>query len=197
MAVGVGDIVRITAKLLLNGISDIVNVYHFSVAVNTAANDTQFMLETALALDTLYTIINGAITTNVGYSSVEGQNVSKDELLPSTAWPLLVAGTNANEMLPEMVSACVFHRTLKPRVRCSKFLPPFGENNSVAGAVLPLTQANLQSYGDSLTTGLTGANIALVYVAFNRLLMTSTNTSQALVPTRFRTQKRRRLGVGS
>lgn len=197
MAVAVGDIVRITAKLLLDNLDDIINVYHFAVAVNTAANDTQFMDETATALDTLYALINGAITTRVSYSSVEGQNITKDELLPSRPWPSLVAGINAFEMLPEMVSACVFHRTLKPRVRCSKFLPPFCENNSDGGAIVPITVTNMQAYGDSLNVGLTEPNIALVYVAFNRVTMGTQNTTQALVPNRFRTQRRRRLGVGS
>lgn len=197
MTVGVGDIVRITAKLLLNGVSDIVNVYHFSVAVNTTLNDTAFMTEVALALDTLYAGINPVVATTVTYVSLEGQNLTKDELLPSRPWPTLVVGASATEQLPEQCSVCVFHRTLKPRVRASKFLPPFGEGTNVAGVILAATQALVQVFGDALTVGLTGTNIGLTYVAFNRLLSTATVVTQALVPTRFRTQRRRRLGVGS
>lgn len=197
MAVVVGDIVRITARLLLNNLADIVNVYHFSVATNTTANDTAFMTEMASALDTLYTGLNPIFTPEITYSSVEGQNITQDVLLPSRPWPILVAGVSASEMLPEMVAPCVFHRTLKPRVRAAKFLPPIAEDNSVDGAIAAAAVALLQAFGDSLTTGLTTANLALVYVAFNRLLSSSTVVTQALVPARFRTQRRRRLGVGS
>ena len=108
MTVGVGDIVRITAKLLLNGVSDIVNVYHFSVAANTTLNDTAFMTEVALELDTLYAGINPVIATTVTYVSLEGQNITKDELLPSRPWPTLIAGASATEQLPEQCSVCVF-----------------------------------------------------------------------------------------
>ncbi len=197
MPVAVGDIVRITAKMLLSGIGDIVNVYHFSVAVDTAPNDTQFMLDTALLIDTLYGLINIDVHLNVGYSSIEGQNISKNELLPSTAWPTLVNGAQATEQLPEQVAACVFHRTLTPRVRASKFLPPMGENVNIDGALNPASEVRIQSFGDSLTTGLAGPRVSLVYVAFNRVLSTATVVTQALVPSRFRTQRNRRLGVGS
>lgn len=197
MPVAVGDIVRLTAKMLLSGVGDIVNVFHFSVAIDTAPNDTQFMLDSALLLDTLYGTINLDVHLNIGYSSIEGQNISKNELLPSTAWPTLVVGAQATEMLPEQVAACVFHRTLTPRVRASKFLPPMGENANIDGALNPATQTRIQTYGDSLTAGLTGPRVSLVYIAFNRILSTGTVVTQALVPSRFRTQRNRRLGVGS
>lgn len=197
MAVEVGDIVRITARLLLRGVSDVVNVYHFSVAINDALNDTIFMINTASAMDTLYGLINLRIHPDVTYIAVEGQNITKDELLPSTDWPVLTAGLSGSLMMPEMVAACVFHRTLKPRVRAAKFLPPMGDGVSVDGAVLAAAVVEFQAYGDSLTAGLTATDLGLTYVAFNRLLSTATAVSQALVPARFRTQRRRRLGVGS
>jgi len=197
MAVQVGDVVRITARLLLNNIGDIVNVYHFLVDTNTTSDDTDFMGEVADALDTLYTIINGAIHPDVSYVSVDGINVTQSVLLPSTAWPVLTVGGNTSEMLPEMVTACVFHRTLTPRVRASKFLPPYGENNNTDGAILAAAVVTLQQYGDALTASLVEANIQLDYGAFNRVTSTFTAVTQALVPVRFRTQKRRRLGVGS
>lgn len=197
MAVTVGNIVRITARLLLNNISDVVNVYHFVVNANTAADDGAFMDEVADALDGLYTLVNSSIHNTVSYVSVEGQNISDNELLPSRPWPVLSVGGNATDMLPEMVAACVFHRTLTPRVRAAKFLPPYGENQNVDGEIAAATLITMQSFGDSLTTGLTETNIGLDYVAFNRALMSSTAVVQALVPVRFRTQRRRRLGVGS
>ncbi len=197
MAVTVGNIVRLTAKLLLFGVDDIVNVFHFRVLVNTSANDTVFMAQAALALDSLYVGINAFVSDNCSYISVEGQNVTDDELLPSTSWPTLTIGGDVDSMLPEMNSICVFHRTLKPRVRASKFLPPTAENQNLEGAVSVAAVALAQTFGDTLTADLTGVDIALRYVAFNRTLGTSTDVTQAIVPARFRTQRGRRIGVGS
>jgi len=197
MAVTVGDIVRITARMLLFGTSDLVNVFHFKVAVNLAVDDAAFMVDVALAMDLLYGPLNSQISTKVSYSSIEGQNITDNELLPSEPWPTLTVGGNGTEMLPEMNSACVFHRTLTPRVRAAKFLPPFGENTNLDGALAVTTVPIVQAFGDSLTAGLLTASIALNYVAFNRVLVTATGVTQALVPSRFRTQRRRRVGVGS
>lgn len=197
MAVSVGDVVRITARLLLNNIGDVVNVYHFFVNTNTTANDAAFMTELALAMDTLYTPVNAAVHQDISYVSVDGQNITDNQLLPTVGWPVLTVGGNATEMLPEMVAACVFWRTLRPKVRTAKFLPPFGENQNVDGALAAATVILLQAFGDALTAGLTGPNIAVVYGAYNKPLDRFEVVAQALTPARFRTQKRRRLGVGS
>lgn len=197
MAVVVNDIVRITARMQLLGVSDIINVFHFSVAVNGTPNDTIFMDQVALELDTLYFALDLLVHPNVAYIAVEGQNITQDILLPSRPWPSLTVGGNVSEMLPEQVSACVFHRTLKPKVRASKFLPPMGENVFISNVLGAVNLGILQSFGDALTIGLTGADIALVYVAFNRVLSTSSVVTQAIVPVRSRTQRKRRLGVGS
>lgn len=197
MSVTVGNIVRLTARLLLQGVGDITNIYHFVTAVNTAADDGAFMTEAAAAFDALYTLINAGIHNSISYVSVDGQNITDNELLPSRSWPVLTVGGNATEMLPEMVAPCVFHRTLTPRVRAAKFLPPHGENQNVDGALAAGTVTQMQAYGDALTASLSQPNITLQYVAFNRVLVTSTPVTQAIVPVRFRTQRKRRLGVGS
>lgn len=197
MAVLVGDVVRITARLLLDNIGDIINVYHFLVDTNDTANDTDFMDEAAGEMDTLYTILNSRITDRCTYITVEGFNVSQIVVLPPTSWPVLTAGTAVAEMLPEMNSACVFHRTSVPRVRASKFVPPTTEDSSSDGAIGSGYLTALQDYGDALLDGLTGTNIELAYIAYNALLDRKTRVNSRVVPQRFRTQRGRRLGVGS
>lgn len=197
MAVEVADIIRIVAKLKLNGVNDIVNVYHFVVAVNTLLNDDEVMDGVASILDTLYTKINLVMTNNVTYDGIDGVNVTKTELLPPKAWPILTVGANVNSMLPEMSAACVFFRTLKPNVRCSKFLPPFTEEANVDGAVQAGAVTAVGLFGDFLVAPLTVAGLELGYVSFNRVTSVATQVLTRVVPPRYRTQRRRRIGVGS
>lgn len=197
MTVAIGDIVRITARLVLDGSFDVVNVFHFVVAVQDAVNDSAFMEEVADQFDVLYTKINTEVTNRVSYVAVEGQNITQDVLLPSKAWPILVAGIASDSMLPETVSACVFHRTLTPRVRAAKFLPPMTQGSNVGGTIISGTLSNITDFGNLLTLSLQTLLIELTYVAFNRLLGTTTPVTQAIAPVRWRTQRRRRVGVGS
>lgn len=197
MPVAVGDIVRITARMLLDGVSDVVNVFHFDVAVQLAVDDDAFMVDVAAELDLLYITINGHMSARVSYTTIDGQNITKNELLPSKPWPSLTVGGAGSDMLPEPVSACVFHRTLTPRVRAAKFLPPFTIGSNIGGALTALAVTAVTGFGAILTSGMATPLIQIDYIAFNRILGTGTPITQHIVPSRFRTQRRRRLGVGS
>ncbi len=197
MAVEVADIIRVVARLRLNGISDVVNVYHFVVGVHDLIGDSGFMDGVAEIMDDLYTTINPTITNNIAYESIDAQNITKNELLPSRDWPVLTVGGAAPEMLPEQLAACVFFRTITPRVRASKFLPPFTEGSNDDGAIESSAITNLEAYGDFLVAPLTITDLTLGYVSFNRDTLVSTLIDSRVVPARYRTQRRRRIGVGS
>lgn len=197
MAVGVGDIIRIAARMQLGGVADIINVYHFVVAVQDLIDDSAVMDSVAGIMDDLYTIINGSVSDEVTYVSVDGINVSEEELLPSKDWPVLTAGAAISDMLPEMNSVCVFFRTIKPRVRAAKYLPPFTADALVNGAVNPAIISDMEDYGDFLVDPIAVTDLQLGYVSFNRITTIATAVDSRVVPARFRTQRRRRLGVGS
>lgn len=197
MAVEVADIIRIAARMKLDGVSDIINVFHFVVALQDLADDSEVMTGVASILDDLYTTIINQMTDNITFDTVDGFNVTKDELLPSKDWPVLVDGQNTSEMLPEMNAPCVFFRTIKPRVRCAKYLPPFGETTQTDGALVAGTIGELEDFGDFLVLPLTTTDLTLGYVSFNRDTSVATEVTSRVVPSRFRTQRRRRLGVGS
>ena len=197
MAVSVGDVVRITARMLLDGVDDVINVYHFVVDTNTTANDEAFMTEVAQEIQDLYVTINSRVSDRISYESVEGFNVTQTLLLPPRPFPSLSAGADAGVMLPEMNAACCFHRTTTPRVRASKFLPPTTESSNDGGALGVTYEALVQNFAAFLLAAVVGPNIALDYIAFNRALSTFVRVSSSVVPSRFRTQRRRRIGVGS
>lgn len=197
MAVAIGDVVRITPRLLLDGTFDIVNVFHFVVDVNLTPDDTVFMSDVAFIMDTLYALQNARMTNRISYSSVEGFNVTQTVLLPQAPWPVLVTGLETGDMIPETVAASVFHRTAKPRVRATKYFAGVTEVSNTGGALEPVYAGLMAAIALALSAPLLAAQVTLSYGAFNRLLSTFTPVTLGVVPARFRTQKRRRLGVGS
>ena len=198
MAIVVDDVLRITAVMQFDSIDDIVNVYHCKVSSNVTVDDDQFMTQMAGEMDSLYDLINGGVSDLQEYIDVQGQNLTQNVLLPSKDWPNLTFGGSVSTALPSQVAASVFHRTLRPNTRASKYLGIFTEaQNDGNGSIGAGFQANLQSYADQLNGGFVGGGFVAAYGAYNVALDRFTPADSGIVPARWRTQRRRRLGVGS
>jgi len=198
MSVAIGDVVRISANFQWAAQDLFTNVYNFQVSRNDSVDDDDFMAQMTDFLEDAYTFMNQDMSDTVNYTNVEGINVTQDVLLPPKAWPVLVNGGNTSEALPTQCSPCVYFRTLRPRTRASKFLPPYGENqNGTGGLLLSAAVTRLQAYGDELVPGISSVDVDAKYGAYNAPLDRFTNVQLAIVATRFRTQRRRRIGVGS
>lgn len=197
MAIGVGDILRISANLLLESVADQVNVYHFQVGANTHPNDTAVMTDIASLLDTAYTLVNASISAAVAYQNVTGQNLTKSELLPDTAWPVLTVGGNVADRLPDAVSAEVYWGTIRPKVVGRKFLPNMTENFNSSSQIVAGTLTQLANFGAYFLVPLVTANLSITAGTWNPTLAQFTPFLTANVPTAWRTQRRRRRGVGS
>lgn len=196
-AVNALDVVRITAKMLIDGLHDVVNVYNFKSISANVTDAATFMVGVALEMDTLYTLLNLDITDRLTYIDVEGINVTQSTLLPAQPWPTLVAGSTAINMLPEMDAVCVFWRTTRPKTRTSKFLAGYTEASNNGGLVGGAAVTAAKLYGDRLLSGFAADGAVMQYGAFNKLASRFTLVNSRVVPARFRTQKNRRFGVGS
>jgi len=196
--VAVGDIIRVTARMQIQNLDDLVNVFHYKVVTNSTLSDDAFMIEVAADLDASYQIINPEISSLVTYVDIDGQNVTQNELLPAKPWPVLVNGADIGALLPQQVAACVFYRTLTPKIRASKFLGGYTENsNNAVGAIDAAAITNLTTYGVDALVGINQPNVVATYGAYNKPLDRFTPVVQSVVPAVWRTQRRRRPGVGS
>lgn len=197
MAVVVGNILRITAKMKLFGTDDIMNVYTYRVDVNATADDTAFMTDVAARLDVHYGALNVDKRTDMSYETISGFNITKDELLPDTDWPVLTVGVNASILMPTQLAACIFWRTTTPKVRTSTFMGGYTTTSLASGSGLaaPII-TRLLTFGADMRQLIT-ANITLTKGSFNPTGGIFTESGEAQVPAFFRTQRRRRLGVGS
>lgn len=196
-AVNANDIVRVTARMFLDGVHEIVNVFHYKALNGNLTDADTFMVGVALAMNSLYTLVNPDVSTRLTYNQVEGANITQITLLPSKPWPILVAGTTGGELLPEMVAACVFFRTTRPKTRTSKFLGGYTELSNIGGAVTPGSLTNLAAYGVLAVGGFAADGAVMNYGAWNSPAVRFTPVVVSVVPARWRTQRRRRFGVGS
>lgn len=197
MSVGIGDHVRLTAKMKLFGTDDVMNVYTYRIDRNDNADDGDFMLDAALFLDIAYTLINPDLSDNLTYVSIDGQNITKDELLPEVAWPVLTAGASVTNLLPTQVAAEVFWPTITPKVRTSSFyggyvIAALLANGGITGAAV----GRLEDIGAALKEWNT-VDVDAVKGSLNPVSSVFTVAGDAVVPARWRTQRRRRIGVGS
>ncbi len=197
MAVGVGDFVRITAKMKLMGVDDVMNVYTYRVDRNDTADDTDFMDDAAKLLDIAYTLLLEDINDRLTFVSVDGQNISKSELLPEVPWPILVDGDNAGSLLPTQCAAEVFWPTTTPKVRTTTFLGGYSVTaNDAVGQVATAARARVLAFAQTLTEWNT-VDVDAVKGSFNPIKVLFTQAGEPVVPARWRTQRRRRIGVGS
>lgn len=198
MTAQVGDILRITAVLQWANQDFFTNQFYWQLTTQNEATDTLMMDKVATAMDTFYTIVNPAISDEVNYRHIDGQNVTQDVLLPTKDWPILVNGGSAADALPTQTAALVYYKTLRPRTRAGQYLPPFVESVSDTGGVIQAATVTLcQSYGDNVASGILELSVEAVLGAYNPELARFTPVTAAIVATRFRTQRRRRIGVGS
>ncbi len=197
MPVTLNDIVRVVPRMSI-GAQDNVNTFHFKVTLAGHVSEADFMARVATLLDTLYTLQNSQVGTALTYDNIEGQNITKNELLPTVLWPVLVTGLNTADLVPRQAAVNVFFRTLRPKTRSTKQLGAWTESVNDASAQINSTgQAAAQAYGDSLVATLSDAVITLQYGAYNRPLNRFTPVNAAIVNVNWGTRKSRVAGVGS
>lgn len=197
MAIGIGAVVRISARFLFNNIDDIVNVIHFVNETGSVVASDDFMDDVADFLDGLYGPLMNRWDTLITANVIDGANVTVPEVLPTTAWPVITAGTSAEDGCPLPVSTEIFFPTTTPKVRGRIFLPPPDEAQSNNGVIASSYVTSLLTFGTGLITQEVGTYATFSYVVYNRVLSTYASPTGAVVPGITRTQRRRRQGVGS
>lgn len=197
MAVSVGDFVRLTAKMKLFSTEDIMNVFTYRVDRNDTVDDDAFMDEAALFMDISYTLINPDMRDLLTYISVDGQNISKSELLPEKPWPVLTVGPLTQDLLPTQVAAEVFWPTITPKVRTSSFIGGYTVTALKGdGGITTAALGRLLLFGQALEEWNT-VDIDAVKGSWNPTKFIFTQAGAPVIPARWRTQRRRRVGVGS
>lgn len=193
-----GDILRLGAGLIYDGLYDVVNVYH--IIVTAAAGLTWGGITGFLQdyLDDLYDNIKTPLIDAMGTGSISVANVTQLTTLGSIAWNPGWAGTDNSEATAAGVCCFTWGRTYKPRVQLRKYLGVFGEVDVTTGSwtarVQNACKALMQEHIEDADMG---SGVHFQGVAYNRALLTYELGVSVDASAEPAYQRRRKRGRGS
>lgn len=135
MAIETNDIIKITARLLVDGIHELINVFTARVLDDNGNSQDDILDDVAEYLDDAYGEIDAVMANNITFSTINVYNVSKSQPEGVLGWPTLTAGGEAGEYLPLGVACGVVGRTNVSRVLGRKFLPGVTETDTTDGII--------------------------------------------------------------
>jgi len=196
---------QIVVKGLLNNAGTLRNIHHYDFPsyVPTTTNLQAFIDEFDSNLKTRLQAYYASVVNIYAYGvrRVDVADQPEADFVPTAgAWN----GSDAGDMLPAPNAALLRWTAPTQFPRNSWiFLFPMGESsNTGPGSILAATRSAVIAYGgDILTVVVPGADaavrIAVRYTAAPRIISSFNVLTTVLVPTTWRTQRGRRLGVGS
>lgn len=197
MTVLQNDVLRVTAEMTVNS-HDLQNVYHFRSTNVGGVSDAKALDDMAETMEDMYQKIDTLLTDTLTFDAVRVQNVTQGTLLGSADWPLLVAGTLATSLLPEAAAALITYGTVFSRVRGGTYYGGFTETeNATGGTLTAATVTQLVALAAELLGEYVYGADSYRYIVYNTILKTFAVPVSAAIQTRWRTQRRRRTGVGS
>lgn len=196
MTVVQNDIIRVTAEQSYVE-SAVQNVFHLRSTNATSVTDAQALLDVAQVMDQVFVFMASRVTTALAYDQVRAQNVTQDVLLGTTGFPTLVAGARSEAALPRQASSIITFPTAKPKTRGSIFMGGLTEaDNDPQGIISSALLGQLVSVSLLLLAEIVLGPNSWRYVVFNTVLKTFVLPTGATIPLPWRTQRRRRPGVG-
>lgn len=197
MAVAENDVLRCTAEMSA-GTDALQNIFHLQSANVASISDAQALLDVGLILDALYDLIDASMHDGVTFDAIRVQNITQDTLLGSTPWPVLTVGGDTADPVPFQAAALVTYPTAVPKTRGGNYFGGFTEANSdSSGGISSALQTVLVSLGVKILTQQNVAGNLYDFVLINRALGTVIPFVSAIVHAVWRTQRRRRPGVGA
>lgn len=197
MTVVQNDVLRVTAELSF-GADDLQNTFHYQYTSVADATDAEALDDIANIMDDLYSIIVADMSSSVDFDQVRVQNVTQDVLLGAAAWPSLVSGTEASAALPLQVAALITYTTAVPKTRGGTYFGGMTEiANGLGGTIVAATVVRLAELAVEALLEQTIKDRTYQFILRNRLLGTIIPFTTSIIHSVFRTQRRRRQGVGS
>jgi hypothetical protein len=156
MAVGVNDILRITAVMSFGAGVSVQNVYRVKVTGFPTGSESDVMTDMAAWLDDAYGELEPFISSVLSFEEVRGFNETRDEPLPTTAWPVLTQGGVSVDYLPTANAMLVLFRTGLAKVIGRKFIAGLVEDRVTAGELTSTMISALAAYALTVMAGPNG-----------------------------------------
>lgn len=202
MAISVGDVLKVTAKWIWDGATDMLNVFTCVVG-SPPANQAQAIDAVIEWIEGIYSNILVDISNDVVADNITIFNMTDDVLETISPWDTIAVGGAAPETLPSGTAGYVFARTGKKRARGRHHFPVFTEGSQadslLIGAVTTRMAAAVSDWINDFTSAAgvdlipgvwSESTVPVIDVGFEPFL-----NGVVIVDVGY--QRRRKLGVGS
>lgn len=195
-----GDIIRVAARHLFNGVDEQVCVHHFNVSTAPGSpNDALLLIDISALLSSAYDNIKTDMPTLVSAADIAVYNVIDDYPLGVVNWTSPYAGgTSVGDSLPPQTSFMALWRTATKRVLGKTYLPTFTEATQSGGTISGAAFSDIANFIDALndpTAQVNGYGFSLVI--WSKQAGQARPIVSARPGLRVATQRRRKAGVGS
>jgi hypothetical protein len=197
MTVQNGDILRVAVRWQWDALHDIINVWHLLVNdTGTATSDEDVMNDIENALSTILSTYMASVPTNVTGVDLSGVNITQDVLLPLVLNDM--DGGSLGEGLPLPTTPMIQFHSATPRHGSRIYLPVMHEGTNLDGVMSTGLVDVLEDVAADVLAGLVGGLFGGDFerLAYDRSAGIGRKLTAAFIPATFRTQRRRRQGVG-
>lgn len=194
-----GDILRVAARMKVDGVFDVVNVLHFRMEAVSPDGDTQTLLDVAEKLSNCYALLATVLPTALSADALDVFNVSDDAPLGAHAWGAgFTGGTNGGDFTPLGVSALCLMNTATKRVQGRIYVGPLIEAAWTDGKVNSGSLPALQNYMAELRdTNPLSEGSEIIYGVYSRDSNILRSVTSQRVQLEAAYQRRRKRGRGS
>ena len=200
MAIVVGDYLRVTARIVKYG-NEVQNAYHCQVTANPGAvNDAGVMLACAEWMEYIYAPLVALMSNECTFYQVDVYNETQSVSVGFTGWPVLVSGSNVNDVMPEACSGLVRGNINVTKREGRKYFGGFTETaNGSDGEMGTSLMNGLALAAIEWVAGSTGSNgVVLRSVVQTKVAGVKFyyDITQTIINNQWDYQRRRKIGVG-
>jgi len=159
MAIDQNDVIEVSARMEFDGTDDVTNVYQFQKLDSGQITDQQGIDDIIALLETMWAIIDGAITVLQVARDLKFFNKTKQLLMGTASWDTITGGTNASGATPPGTAMLLSLNTNVPRVTMRKYMGVVSKDQLESdGTWAAALIAALATFGAYLTQPWTGTN---------------------------------------
>ena len=193
-----GDVLRLGAGLIFEGVYDIVNVWHVLVTAGGGISYSTAVADIQEYLNALYDNIKVVLSDEMGTGNISLANVTQDTTFGAIAWSPGWSGSDGGEQTAPGVAVFVWARTLRPRTQIRKYFGVFGEVRSVGGVWDSTARTNCEDVmADHIASYVATGGLTMIGVAYNYALARATQALSVASSAEPAYQRRRKRGRGS
>lgn len=193
-----GDVLRIGASFLLDGVFEIANVFHVRVTAGGSLDFSDASDDIQEYVDAIYDENKLWLSDHMGSYLLSLQNLTQDTTYGAFPFAAPIVGGASGQYLPLGTCCLTWGRTFKPRVQSRKYWGVFAEEGIVDGAWVASLLTACQAAHSVHALSFAGTNgLTVLGVAYNRTAGTTTDMTSVTGAIEPAYQRRRRRGRGS